>query len=393
MRPIRFAGVVRLANHVQRELSRPVTALRREQLRTQVTQTIELVQGTLRLHGASVRAIPGPTRRALEFLRSLDFDRVATAETTEAAQPRESVTLRGLIAAVEQIADRLAEGRLDTPEEIRRYVSRVQEYNERAGWRAEHFTPRTREHLGWLRFLCDAENLAEYRDAMRRAAAIFDVVAPADRWARPIWLHFRPTQSLVRVRVAEGRTRCVLPTPMLTFDDAGFKELARYMFGRRRRERNATLHALMLGEPFQEVQAELEALGGIVEDSRGMVHDLSDSFARVNAGCFDGQMPRPRLTWNRAITAGKFGHYNYSTDTVMISRALDRPQVPSFVVDHVMHHELLHKKHGLRWHRGRGHAHTVEFREEERRFRRFAEAADFLNRLAAGRVPSTGAAT
>jgi len=93
-------------------------------------------------------------------------------------------------------------------------------------------------------------------------------------------------------------------------------------------------------------------------------------------------MQRPRLTWNQSITAHKFGHYNYSTDTVMISRTLDHSAVPAFVVDHVMHHELLHKKHGLRWHNGRGHAHTPEFRREERMFPQYAEADEFLRRLA-----------
>jgi hypothetical protein len=96
-------------------------------------------------------------------------------------------------------------------------------------------------------------------------------------------------------------------------------------------------------------------------------------------------MARPRLIWSQRITRGRFGHYNYSTDTVMISRSLDRADVPAFVVDHVMHHELLHKKHGLRWQDGRGHAHTAEFRAEESRFENYHEADAFLRRLAQAR--------
>jgi hypothetical protein len=83
----------------------------------------------------------------------------------------------------------------------------------------------------------------------------------------------------------------------------------------------------------------------------------------------------------------------------MISRALDRPDVPEFVVDHVMHHELLHKKHGLRWQDGRGVAHTREFRSEEVRFAQYEPADQFLRQLAAGKIRygaasrSTAAAT
>src|SRR5437870_12000783 len=106
---VRFAGLVRLANHVQRELSGLITAKRREQLRAQVRGALELVDRTLRLHGASVRAIPGPTRRAVEFLRGLDFDQVVAASSDEVVEPRGTVTLRGLTPVVEQIADRLVE--------------------------------------------------------------------------------------------------------------------------------------------------------------------------------------------------------------------------------------------------------------------------------------------
>jgi hypothetical protein len=48
-----------------------------------------------------------------------------------------------------------------------------------------------------------------------------------------------------------------------------------------------------------------------------------------------------------------------------------------------MHHELLHKKHGLRWERGRSHAHTGEFRREERMFEKYHEADQYLHALVA----------
>jgi hypothetical protein len=214
---------------------------------------------------------------------------------------------------------------------------------------------------------------------------VFEPLAAPERWPRPLVIHFRPTSSVYRVRTALGQTRVLLPTPMIAIDHVGFSVLGSAMFGRRDRRRNAALHAILQSEEYQDVQAELESLGGEVEDGRGMVHDLSASFDRVNAAYFDGRIPRPRVTWNRTITAGKFGHYNYSTDTVMISRALDRPGIPAFVVDHVMHHELLHKKHGLRWHNGRGHAHTLEFRSDEQQFAQYREADQFLRRLATRR--------
>ncbi len=391
MLKIRFSGIVRLANSIQRELSGPVSAQRIEFLRVRVSKTVELVENTLRKHGTSLHAIPGPTRRAFDFLRTIQFDRVSFATDGPARTPGQRLVIRGLIGRVEWIAEdiaRRAKQPGETCEEsfvrIRRMLAGIDSTKEQSSAHLEHLTNRNREHLAWLKFLSDQDNFVDYLEALRRATAIFDSLANQEQWPRPIVVHFRPTHSVYRVRVAEGRTRALLPTPMISLDEAGFAELGRAMFGRKNRKRSAAVHAILLSEPYQELQAELEALGGVVEESRGMIHDLSQSFDRVNATYFAGQMPRPHLTWNRSITAGKFGHYNYSSDTVMISRSLDRLQVPDFVVDHVMHHELLHKKHGLRWHQGRGHAHTADFRNEERQFARYVEADQFLRRLATG---------
>ena len=77
------------------------------------------------------------------------------------------------------------------------------------------------------------------------------------------------------------------------------------------------------------------------------------------------------------------GHYQPAADTVMISITLDDPGVPDYAIDLVMYHELLHKKMGAQQINGRRYAHTETFREEERKFRYYAEARAFLDKLGA----------
>ena len=103
---------------------------------------------------------------------------------------------------------------------------------------------------------------------------------------------------------------------------------------------------------------------------------------RVNAAYFGVALARPRLVWNRALTGRKFGHYRRSTDTVMLSVSLDAADVPAWVVDFVMYHELLHKKHGIALVNGRRFEHTAAFRAEERRFAECDQADRFLKDLA-----------
>jgi hypothetical protein len=385
MKTIRFSGLVRLANGVQRALCGPVP----QELRNQVNRALELVERTLGVHGVTLKEVPGPSRRAYEFLRRIDFDQIPAADDSAAPARHSQVVVRGLITSVIKVADRLAgvgtvagEPLLDVRANLESVHQRVEKSIRRSNLLSEDLTPRSRQHLAWLRYVSSEPGCNGYVAAIQRSGVAFQAIAAPDRWPRPIVVHFRPTQSVFRARAEDARTFILLPTPMITLSDSAFIELARAVFGRRTRRRNAGLHAIMLAEPYQQLRSELESLGGVVEETRGMVHDLGQSFDRVSTAYFGGTISRPRLTWNRTITAGKFGHYHYASDTVMISRTLDRPQVPAFVVDHVMHHELLHKKHGLSWHNGRGHAHTAEFRREEREFLRFEEADQFLQLLA-----------
>jgi hypothetical protein len=78
----------------------------------------------------------------------------------------------------------------------------------------------------------------------------------------------------------------------------------------------------------------------------------------------------------------EFGVFVPATDLILISSQLDSPEVPSFVVEHVLHHELLHRVLGGRMDVGRRVYHTPAFRRQERQFPRYAEADAFLQAMA-----------
>jgi hypothetical protein len=103
---------------------------------------------------------------------------------------------------------------------------------------------------------------------------------------------------------------------------------------------------------------------------------LAESFSRINAQYFNGLMEQPNLVIGKGVN--KLGHYDLGTDTVSITEnLLEHPHL----LDYVMYHELLHKKHqfsGL----GRRHTyHSAAFRAEERKFPRAAQLEKELSRL------------
>ena len=93
--------------------------------------------------------------------------------------------------------------------------------------------------------------------------------------------------------------------------------------------------------------------------------ELLDSFNRVNEEYFEGGVSRPNLVWGSS-SLSKLGHYEFTTDTVLISSVLRNQSV---LLDYVMYHELLHKKLGFKRGGKRLFHHSKEFREEEAKFK------------------------
>ena len=104
---------------------------------------------------------------------------------------------------------------------------------------------------------------------------------------------------------------------------------------------------------------------------------LESSFHRINETYFSGLLERPNLKFGKK-TFTKLGSYEYASDTVTISKALEHDFE---LVDYVMYHELLHKKHQFKSKNGRSYHHTRLFREKEREFPNASLMEKRLSRL------------
>jgi hypothetical protein len=91
---------------------------------------------------------------------------------------------------------------------------------------------------------------------------------------------------------------------------------------------------------------------------------LEESFNRVNARYFDGLLDKPNLVWGEN-SFSKLGSYAYGANTITISRVLEEDQE---LLDYVMYHEMLHKKHKYYTKSGRSYHHTHHFRKKEKEF-------------------------
>ncbi|MEX0776432.1 MAG: hypothetical protein WD042_12075 [Phycisphaeraceae bacterium] len=405
MKSIRIQGLVGVANRVRRELSGPLSPDRLVELRRDVAATLGVVDRVLQDNHGSARHLPTPSRRAYHFLSQLDLDQPPVDDPARSAPgcppgcppgyptgyptghtpAAPSYRFPGLFRRVDVFLHALAEARPlqagAMSEQIAHISKQVEQGIRKQRIEPEQLSGETRAARAWLAFFADEGNAADYLAAVHRGSASFTAALRGNRRFRaPPRLHFRPMKGIYRMRGLATGVLVSLPTAMITFDRLRFDALAQLAI-RRRPQRQIIVDA-MLDEPYQDMLAELESLGGVVEQAAGSHHDLAASFNRVNIAYFARQMPRPRLTWNAILTRRKFGHYDLVHDTVMLSRSLDQPAVPQYVIDFVMYHELLHKKHGSTWRNNRAMAHTSAFRREEQLFPRLKDAEAVLQNLA-----------
>lgn len=115
-----------------------------------------------------------------------------------------------------------------------------------------------------------------------------------------------------------------------------------------------------------------------ISGPQGRVYNLAEIFASLRDRYFEPLMPAPQLGWSRRPSRTLLGHYDHAHNAIILSSWLDRPEVPRYVVEYVMYHEMLHMKHPVEHRRHRRSVHPPAFREDEKRFERLAEARAWL---------------
>ena len=146
-------------------------------------------------------------------------------------------------------------------------------------------------------------------------------------------------------------------------------------------EHNRTYRRYTLSEPMLERARRRRAERGRrtrTTDPKGKFYDLAPLFEEIDQEYFASELERPELSWTRRKTRSVLGRYDFDQGVIFISRSLDSPEVPEYVVRYVLFHEMLHVKHGTRVCGLREVVHTPEFKREERQFECYDAANDWL---------------
>ena len=115
-----------------------------------------------------------------------------------------------------------------------------------------------------------------------------------------------------------------------------------------------------------------------ISTPQGAVYNLAQIFSELNERYFARRVSIQHLSWSQQINRRVWAHYNPTHDKIVINRRLDHSQVPHFVVEYVLFHEMLHASQGDCLHKGRQHVHPSWFSATEKKFPRYQEAHEFL---------------
>lgn len=113
----------------------------------------------------------------------------------------------------------------------------------------------------------------------------------------------------------------------------------------------------------------------------GRYYNLEEIFDGLNFRFFGGLLGRPELTWSEHHAKRSLGHYDAAHNTIVVSRVFDRPSSPRYAIEYLLYHEMLHLKHPVKMRGLRRCVHSREFKAEESRFPRLAEALAFIKRI------------
>ena len=116
----------------------------------------------------------------------------------------------------------------------------------------------------------------------------------------------------------------------------------------------------------------------LVGSPYGKTFDLETLFRKVNSEYFDDGVQVSKIGWSPKRSKRLLGHYDPAHRTIVVSRSLDHPLVPQYVVEYVVYHEMLHVIFDDESGNGHRRVHHRGFREAERRFSRYAAAQAFI---------------
>ncbi len=386
---IRITGIVKTANQVRNKLQQGVHPQEVDSFKALVHNSLQTIENICQEANSSPERLPTPSRKAYHYLKRIDWHNLPLTKQEQSLPPISNLRIKNVVKQQKNFQRQIGQlnlldnslARDQIAKELSNCTQEIERICQQNNVTPGALTTPSRKAYAWMKFLTDGDHLKLHIATIRRIKTLAQQIIKTHKLDIPemiveitnyngLYKYKKNHQGNIELQLSEGFIQAednilqAIISMVLLENNPQDKQLVRH-FG--------------LTEEYSEIILELDLIADLdAETPQGNCYDLEQLFECINQEYFAGKMAKPRLTWNQILTHRKLGHYEPLRDRVVMSQTLDNSEVPQFVVELVLYHELLHKHHGVKWINGKRMVHTPEFRRSERKFAHYYKAEEWL---------------
>ncbi|PJZ69460.1 hypothetical protein CH373_15300 [Leptospira perolatii] len=182
------------------------------------------------------------------------------------------------------------------------------------------------------------------------------------------------------IRFAKGTLEVKFHTAFQNCDDSVSDSLVRLLFSR--------LLGLKVQEQWREnIHSFLDQnlarqrTRKVKLHQAGAYFDLQEIFSKIATEYFrEFDLSKLQIGWSNRNGFRRLGSFERESNSIRISPVLDNQSVPLFVMEHLVHHEILHYLIPVKRSKGKHIIHGFDFKRREREYADFSRADLWIKR-------------
>jgi hypothetical protein len=390
---MQIRGIVKAAQTAQDNLKTGIPLQKVASFKAFIQSSIETIERLCTQAQMTPEQLPKRSREAYYFLKRIDLNNLPTISHHITQATAETIRIKNIKTQQKSILQNIFNLSL-TPipsstqiqqliHTLATTVKTIEQICSQGQATPANLTKSSRQIYSWMKFLTNEQNLQIHLAITYRMREIAQqILKKHDQELVNVMIELTNFSGLYKSQRVGNTANLVISEGFINAPDEVLQALLKIALFGKSQESIQLIRTFASSEEYSTVLLELDLIAEVIaENPKGRFYNLDELFYKLNHQYFTATLSKPRLVWSKINTYRKFGHYEPARDRVVMNSALDDTNVPEFVVEFVLYHELLHKYHGTKWVNGRGMVHTSEFRRDEKKFLFYQEAEKWLTTL------------
>ncbi|OUL18466.1 SprT-like family protein [Nostoc sp. RF31YmG] len=393
---IKIRGILKTAQTVQDDLRNGLSTQKVAEFKQFIKSSVETIERLCAEAKTTPHNLPRRSREAYYFLKGIDLGNLPIASSQATQTQVASISIKNIKAQQNTILEKifnLASTANPNSAEIQQLahtliktVTTIEKICFNQQTTPANLTRSSRQIYSWMKFLTDEQNLQLHIISTYRVRQIAqEILNKHQQTSVKLTTELTNLAGLYKGKKSSTFAHISISEGFINASDEVLQALVKSVLDGKSQDSTRLIRSFANSEEYSSVVLMIDLIAEVIsENPQGKFYNLDELFNKLNYEYFGANLVKPRLAWSKINTYRKFGHYEPARDRVVMSLTLDNANIPEFVTEFVLFHELLHKYHGTKWVNGRRMVHTPEFRADESRFKLYAEAQRWLQKLASG---------